>query len=327
MSQKIVRLNRNLYVSQEIFSFLGSSSSYLASIILAATTGDKICYLDCSSDNEMIETIQTSKVEDIDDLYNTIGNYKRSKMKVGKIISKLFGKKDYECFGVTDQLIQSFIDSYKSFFDRSNIKFEIIEGEEIKKWYFEDNYFVPENVKTSTLWKSCMRYYERIKFLDLYTKNPKIKMVALLTEQNGVQKVRSRALLWHDVEVLSGYDLSKVNFMDRVYSSFSSDVSLFKKWADENNYLSKWEQNSKTHLFFDVKGECKKIKLKFDLDVKHFNYYPYIDTLTYFDYGRGALYNDQYHPDWQYKLVQTDGSLEKVEYNDEDEEIYYDDDF
>jgi hypothetical protein len=195
MSQKIVRLNQNLYVSQEIFSFLSSSSSYLAQIILNAETAKKLCFLDYSGDNEMIETIQTTKVENIDDLPFTLGNYKRSKMKVGKIFSKFFVKKDYEYYGITDQMIESFIDSYKSFFDRSNIKFEIVEGDDIKKWYYQDNYFIPENIKTSTLWKSCMRYSERIKFLDIYSKNPNIKMVVLLTEQNGKKVVRSRALL------------------------------------------------------------------------------------------------------------------------------------
>jgi hypothetical protein len=327
MSQKIVRINQNLYVSEEIFSFLATSTSYLSSTILNATTGDKICFLDFAGDNEMIETIQTCKVEDLENLSTNLGNYKRSKMKIGKIVSKLFSKKELEYYSINDSMIETFVDCYKSFFDRSNIKFEIIEGEEIKKWYYENNYFVPENVKTSTLWKSCMRYYERIKFLDLYTKNPKIKMVALFTEQNGTQKVRSRALLWHDVEVLSGYDLPKVNVMDRIYSSFSSDVPLFKKWAENNNYLSKWEQNSKTHVFFDVKGEFKKIKMRFNLDVKHLNYYPYLDTFTFFDYRNGVLYNDQYNPNWNYKLVQTDGSLEKVEYNNDEEEVFYDDDF
>jgi hypothetical protein len=327
MSQKIVRLNQNLYVSQEIFSFLTSSSSYLAQIILNSETAKKICFLDYSGDNEMIETIQTCKVEDVDNLSLSLGNYKRTKMKVGKIFSKLFLKKDYDYYSISDSMIETFIDSYKSFFDRSNIKFEIVEGDDIKKWYYQDNYFIPENIKTSTLWKSCMRYSERIKFLDIYSKNPNIKMVVLLTEQNGKKVVRSRALLWHDVEVLSGYDLEKVNVMDRIYSSFSSDVSLFKKWADENNYLSKWEQNSKSHLFFDVKGECKKIKMKFKLEKSHFDWYPYIDTFTYFDYRRGVLHNDQYSPEWTYKLVQTDGGLEKVEYNEEDEETYYDDEF
>jgi hypothetical protein len=51
-----------------------------------------------------------------------------------------------------------------------------------------------------------MRHKERLKFLDLYCTNSNIKMLILTSNENGVEKLRGRALLWDDVIVNDFYN-------------------------------------------------------------------------------------------------------------------------
>ena len=172
-----------------------------------------------------------------------------------------------------------------------------------------------------------MRYKARLKFLDLYTENPNCKMLVMLIDQDGREVLRSRALLWIDVKVtkspIEDTLPDAINIMDRIYSTHDSDVLLFKKWAEENGYIPKWEQNAKSHLFFDVKNQPVKIKCELDLKKTRFGYYPYLDTFPFFNFGKKQISNDEYEFIWDYKLIQATGGLEperQEEENQEDED-------
>ena len=105
-------------------------------------------------------------------------------------------------------------------------------------------------------------------------------------------------------------------------------VTTFKKWAEENGYLSKWEQNAKSHQYFDIKNQPVKVKCKLKLKLKNFRYYPYLDTFPFFNLNTGVLYNDEYHSNWEYKLIQANGSLFPPDPEPEidDEELMFDED-
>jgi hypothetical protein len=245
----------------------------------------------------------------------------RGMMKVGRLVSKLISEKLIKDYGITPTNIEVFVNQYKSWFDKSSVEFKVIEGEEIRRWYLDRNYLTPNGCTIGNLWNSCMRYNERQKFLDLYCKNPNVKMLVMTTKQGEVEKVRARALLWDNVEVTnSDVELStNIKVMDRIYTVFDSDVQTFKKWAEQNGYLTKWEQNAKSHQFFDVKGEPIKIKCKIQLPQRLFKHYPYLDTFPFYDLENGVLYNDEYNNKWEYRLVQANGSLTAPEPDDEDQ--------
>jgi hypothetical protein len=322
MNTKIIRLNKNLFVSYDFFQFLLNANCNLNSLILNLATNEDICYITNCESSDMVKYLQKSKVEDIETIPENIDRLKLSQMKVGRLISKLFNKEILDDFAIKDYSKESFVNNYKSWFDKSGIVFKIVEGEEIRKWYYQENYSLPDGEKKGSLWKSCMRYKEKLDFIDIYCKNDKIKMLCLLIQENGEEKVRARALLWHDVDVLSSKNLSgKINLMDRIYYTLDSDVPLFKSWAFKHDYITKWEQNAKSHQFFDQKGELIKMKLEFKLSEYQFDYYPYLDTFPFFSYRDATLSNDEYNPKWQYKLVQTDGTLYKQEQDDEEEYI------
>lgn len=322
---KQVRINDNLVVSKDFFDFIANSGGLVPALILNLETSPDVNFISTTDKLDMVSYLPMSKFKHSLD-FDPFNNSSRTVLKVGRLINKLVPEKVSTRHGLTDSNIESFVNSYKSWFDMSNIELKVVGGEEIRKWYLESNYFRPNGNTLGTLWNSCMRYNDRQKYLDMYCVNPDVKMLVILTNVNGEQKVRCRAILWDKVEVLKANgDIPKeIKVMDRIYSLFDSDVHIMKRWAEENGYIPKWEQNSKSHQIFDIKGEAQIINSKILLDNFKLRSYPYLDTFPYFNNETGELYNTEFNPNWIYKLVQADGTLERVREEENDD---YDDDF
>lgn len=238
----------------------------------------------------------------------------RQTIKIGRFIKKFLSENAFQEFGIKDSDVEKFVNLYKSYFNYDPEKLKIVEGEDVKKYYLEDNYFTPNGYKYGTLWNSCMRQKERNKFMNLYVLN-NVKMLVLFSDDN---KVRARALLWEDVKE---FDSDKTyKFMDRIYTVYDHDVDIFKKWAKDNGYLTKWEQNAKSELFIDVDGCPERKHLYIILDKHNISWYPYLDTFKYYDPFKGRFSNSQNYS-YEYTLVQSSGLVER-----EREEEYTDDD-
>jgi hypothetical protein len=241
----------------------------------------------------------------------------RQTIKIGRFVKKFLTDNAFQEFGISDSDVERFVNSYKSYFNYDPSKLQIAEGEDVKKYYLEDNYFRPDGCRYGTLWNSCMRQSERNKFMNLYVLND-VKMLVLFSEDG---KVRARALLWEEVKE---FDSDKTyKFMDRIYTVYDHDVDIFKKWAKENGYLTKWEQNAKSELYIDVDGNPKRMHLYVILDKHNLSYYPYLDTFKYYEIWKGRFSNSQNY-NFDYTLVQSSGLVEReseVEYEDDDDEF------
>ena len=241
----------------------------------------------------------------------------RVSIKIGRFVRKFLSEQSFRDFGISNKDIESFVNLYKSYFTPDKNNLIIVEGEDIKKWYSENNYATTCGLRTGTLWNSCMRQAERNKFMELYSVNTDIcRMLIFLTDDG---KLRSRALLWDEVIDNNGV---KYKFMDRIYSIYDHDVYLFKSWAKENGYITKLEQSAKNELLFDINGTSQDLRLKIKLTNFNLDYYPYLDTFKFFDPINGELFNyptmKTYH-----KLVQSNGMLdpaprEEDNYDEED---------
>ena len=149
----------------------------------------------------------------------------------------------------------------------------------------------------------------------MYVENPdKISLLLMLNEDD---RVMGRALLWN-------FDTNKI--MDRIYTINDEQLQFyFKKWATENGYYYKSQQNWYNSIQFERLGEGKKI-LKFDIKLNNydFRYYPYMDTFKFFNPDTGTFSN--YRPDGRdhYTLCSSDGS--KYDWNyleyDDFEKVY-----
>lgn len=312
------RINDNLIVDMQFRDFLTCNSNRIALMIMSFRTTEGVNYIATTDKPDTISYLPSNKLDYV--IQNRLDPYSdgvgRIYLKIGRLVFKLFPKKLLnEYIQPTD--VEDFVNSYKSFFDVSNHKLIVVKGEDIRKNYSEENYSMPEY---GSLWKSCMRQYDRQIFLDLYTQNDNVSMLVLLSTEGDVERVRGRALLW-EAEDLDG---NQIKIMDRIYTIFDSDIYIFKKWARENGYINKLYQNAKTPNLFENSGKEMVLNLKIVMPNHKLKYYPYLDTFPYYD-GNGNFYNNHKMP-YEYVLVQSNGSLFPPEPEpDEDYEEDYED--
>ena len=309
-----------LIFNDEMFNFLqfAQKDSIIAAVFLQGDTShinDEGNYIK-RVDNEIdvVSFLPKSKYEKVEDNWEN----GRVKIKIGRFVRKFLTEFSFKNFKVTDTLIEKFVNLYKSYFSRDTSKLKIFEGEEILKYYLEDNYHTLNGGRFGTLWNSCMRQPERNKFMKLYAKNKdKVKLIVFFSDDD---KVRARALLWEGVK--DHKDSTKeYKFMDRIYYVYDHDINFFKDWAKENGYISKWEQSAKTELLFDIDGEVKRLQLYVNLDDSGLSYYPYLDTFKNFYVSKNRFSNSQNY-NFDYVLVQSNGKVEREPEPDE----YYDED-
>jgi len=311
-----------LIFNDEMYSFLqfAQRESIIAALFLQGDSShinDEGNYVKRVDDEiDVVSFLPKSKYEKVENEWEN----GRIKIKIGRFIRKFLTNFSIQNFNVNDQVIEKFVNLYKSYFSRDISKLKIVEGDDIPKYYLEDNYHNVNGNRAGSLWNSCMRQRERNKFMKLYAVNPeKVKMLVFFSDDD---KVRARALLWEDVR--DHKDTTKqYKFMDRIYYVYDHDINFFKDWAKENGYLCKWEQSAKTEMFFDEGiGEPVKKSLYVLLDKYSMSYYPYLDTFKNFNEEKGRFSNSQSY-NYDFTLVQSNGAVERER---EPEDEWFDED-
>ena len=300
------QINPYLRVDAGFKDFLQSNNCKINQLILSFETIKDVNFIAVSDKVDSVSYLPMGKYDPEIDSFSEKAS--RVNIKIGRLVNKIIPKK-YRDQYITPADIEIFVNRFKSFFDVSNNIIEVVSGEDIRKYYNYKSYQYPE---IGSLWKSCMRQKERQRFLDMYTSNTCVKMLVLFHNENGEKLVKGRALLW-EAEDLSG---KKFKIMDRIYTIYDSDVFVFKKWAYENGYITKFYQSSKAQSIFEIDGKEVYINLRVKLENSQFNYYPYLDTFQFFDYDRGLLYNSE-SKSYNYQLIYSDGRLEDEEEIDE----------
>jgi len=180
-----------------------------------------------------------------------------------------------------------------------DLPIRVVEGEEIRDWYLEDNYCEKAQQDYGSLSKSCMRFEECQEYFNIYVNNPKkCKMVILTVKDEGksLETLSARALLWNTDQ---GW------YLDRIYFTDPSELELIKMWVKE-----------KYNNEFCYHGRMPKLSLI--LDVKAGAPFPYMDSMCYLNTLNNTLLN--YMPDVPkedmqevYYLQDTEGGYESHE--------------
>ncbi len=267
-------------------------------------------FLDLTERNDMISFIQKNRIPDGHThsrlITNPAWSENRSEGKVGKVVKKISGSE------FPDKVLEKFVNGFKSLFDfKFNLsgRFDLVSGEDIRKYYSEKNY----EYRRGQLGNSCMRYDACQKYLDIYVKNPEVCQLLILRDVPDSDKISGRVLIWKDV--------SGIFFSDRVYTANDSDSDLMYKYIEERGWEKKYSYS-------------REVKLKY----WKFDYYPYMDTMSVLD-NDGILTSDE--DDWREGgkslLKQTDGSKQSMdgmvysdysgEYIHEDDAVYIDGDW
>lgn len=257
-------------------------------------------------------------------LTSNIDGIPKSEIKVGRFAKRLLDKSGVK---PTDKDIEEFVNQFRS---RIEIEkdvfrlFEVVNGENIKKFYSQGMY--SQVIVSGTLWQSCMRYDKCQNFFDIYVDNPdQVSLVILKDEQKEVEmvdtitgeittqledvRIRGRALLWTDEKGRK--------FMDRIYYTKDSDVELFKQYAIKNEWCYKLRQENDEHTPIVFNGETlqgeENIVTVILTNGGDYNRYPYMDTLKYYaPHGKsfgstsGVLSNNDRFS-YEYKLEDTEG--------------------
>jgi len=200
--------------------------------------------------------LKSIKPEEYKGGFNTIS--------VGRLVKNILKDNDIQDFGEKD--IEDFVNEFKYLNERGKTtgKIKIVEGEDIRKYYHENNY----ESNRGTLANSCMKYARCQSYLQIYVDNPaQIKMVVLFGKDD---KIKARALLWKtDI----GY------YLDRIYHTDRHEEMVIKNWVKENI--------SKDIKFYPVTAENEMyVKLS---SKNEYMLYPYMDTFQYYIPSNGAL--------------------------------------
>lgn len=291
----------DIFISEEMKNLLLQieHDSFVAHLLLRKRHSKEdvvdncINYISISqSDNTKISYLTPERVEQIsEDEYWS--SSRRFQAKPGAFVSKVFKN-------ISSRDIEKFSNLYKTFTKKSKFELKVVSGSDIKRYYHYDSY----QSDRGTLGASCMKHESSQRLLDIYSDNSDKVSMLVMVDSDGY--LMGRAILWN-------FDSYKL--MDRIYTVCDEDLAFwFKKWATENGYLYKSEQNWYNTLQFEKIGDKRQeLKLKVSLDSADQKYYPYMDTFKFID-SDFNLYN--YQPDGVtfYTLCSTDGCRQSPDY-------------
>jgi hypothetical protein len=220
----------------------------------------------------------------------------RNPIKIGRFIRQVFPGK------YSDVDIEKFVNAFKSSDEKDLQKFILVEGEDIAKYYWHENY----KEMAGDLGRSCMA---RKKFFNIYTQNPEVCRLLVLLEDD---KVIGRSLIW---KLDRNNGESEIEYlMDRQYTIEQSDVIKFTNYAKENGWAYKTYNNHHSYSNITYLGREMNCEMVTKVEKKNYDEYPYMDTFKRFDPKTGELFNDTEKDgnEGQYLLEDTDGDYTEI---------------
>ena len=267
----------------------GTFGTILAETISSVSGKTFVLFQEYDVENPRQTVLNKSCLEVSDPEIKAIWSTSRNNMKIGRLVRALLRSANVT---FTDKDIEDFTNQYKATYDfaKDALKqFDVVKGDDISNWYDEDNY----QSGGGTLNNSCMASVNP-SYFDIYCNNRQVSMVILYSENGTItgdkyvsDKIRGRAILW-DAE----FEGSPIKFMDRIYTTHDSDVELFKQFAEKNGWwyktsqsMEQWEQITD--------GTTRKLgRIIVRADEVEFDYYPYMDTMSYLNTGDNIITND-----------------------------------
>jgi hypothetical protein len=248
---------------QKIMDNFASFMSYYAVYDKLYENGYMYIDVQESEEDNWVSYLPSDKLNIVESNYlDPWNNRYRQPTKIGKLLKRVTGAEDKLIEDVTNLFK---IEAQKL---KGGFHFELVNGEEIRKWYLNTNY----DSQYGSLGSSCMRHEHSQRRFDIYAKNPSVCNLLILKRNEGADKISGRALVWKT---------DKGTYMDRVYTIKDDTMYiLFREYAEKNNWLL---YSNRSNLKLIVKLEYKPSESRFNN--------PYMDTFEYYYPRLGVLSN------------------------------------
>ena len=131
-------------------------------------------------------------------------------------------------------------------------------------------------------------------------------------------KIKGRAVVWKDLISPEGR-----TYMDRIYTNNSSDEELFIEYAKDQNWLYRNQRgySSNSDVVDPSGGISSNMTLRSQLSSVDHNYYPYMDTMIYYNPNTGKISNKE--SGMKYYLADTGGGSDEIDGYDNDPIMIY----
>lgn len=197
----------------------------------------------------------------------------RQSGKPGKIVQKVIGAGTF-----SNSDYEKFVYALKALWSYGGYDIQLVEGEDIRKWYNSENYYSI----ASTLGNSCMSHEECSSYFDVYCEQPECKMLIALKED----KLAARALVW---------TIKDKTFMDRVYYIEDSLYNIYVNYAKEKKWYIRADNcllsdGDDQYFLSPEDGYTTPVCEHFVLNLRRlYHQWPYIDTFRYLDLDARVL--------------------------------------
>ena len=151
----------------QIFGYiLNCSANRLATFF--GTLGDENQHLILTANyfkpgdrNDEILFIPTRQLTEAEKTSKVVATFEKSNnpIKVGRLIRKIYSENNPDRDPVTDKEVEHFVNLFKESWERVrgvNQNFKVVHGEDIRYWYYRENYCMSTIRGYGTLGKSCM---------------------------------------------------------------------------------------------------------------------------------------------------------------------------
>lgn len=234
-----------------------------------------------------INISQVNPITGMKNMVSYVRNSKKEMMKIGYFVTKILNETG-DIF--QSNVIEKFVNEYKGIFSSisSDQNFEIVYGENIRKYYLDRNY----SEGGGTLQNSCMMYEFCQKYLNIFVENPDRVNLLILRNPKNRLLIDGRALLWN----LNSHPGKK--FLDFPYTSKDYMYKIFEEYAKKKGwYYTQKEEGEPSHYrflnVFDPSDNKTDETFYINLTPEDYEFYPYLDIMRFFNPNTGYLTNDK----------------------------------
>ena len=203
----------------------------------------------------------------------------RGETRIGRFINNIFGAAKFAAE------LENFVRMFKAKHGQEE-KFklmEVVQGDDISYYYNCERYYN----RSGSLGSSCMADVSASYFL-IYEYNSNVGMLVLYSDESK-EAIKGRAIVWMNLVEPQGR-----TFMDRIYTNNSADEQLFIEYAIQHNWLYKSQQSIGENIQVIDPNDNSKRSMKILAQLNEgddFDYYPYMDTMVYFNPETGKISN------------------------------------